>query len=159
MLAGTCSCDSDAGFFGTARLSDGRGKEVGVAALSEERGHPGVRINLKVWGLPPGVYGFHILQGTRWNRSARGLPHAGDLPNLTIPETGAAEITVEAPLVTLSPGDHSLLRSALAPGGTCLAIDARPDHEQSGFEDRVETILAGGLIRRFKGRPLEDNRQ
>ncbi|MBI3292494.1 MAG: superoxide dismutase, partial [Elusimicrobia bacterium] len=41
-----------------AQLVDSEGKAVGTATLTEVPG--GVRIALKLWGLPPGTHAFHI---------------------------------------------------------------------------------------------------
>ena len=99
-----------------ATLVDAQGQKVGEARLTESP--QGVKIDLTVENLPPGVHAFHIHDkavcqamdfmsaGGHFNpyHKHHGLknplgPHAGDLPNITVGPDGRAAVSVVANLV------------------------------------------------------------
>lgn len=149
------------GLSAKAMLINADGKEVGSASLYEAPG--GVRVRLRVSGLPPGPHAFHIHEAGRCDppdfKSAGGHfnpagkkhglknpqgHHAGDLPDLVVGAdgVGSAEVTVDG--VTLLEGENSLFH----PGGTALVIHASPDDNLSDPAGNAGTRIACGVITR-----------
>jgi Cu-Zn family superoxide dismutase len=114
-----------AGLTAKAELKDAKGVTVGTAALTESPS--GVLIRLDLTKAPSGVKAFHIHQTGKCDppgfESAGGHfnptgahhgfedpkgAHAGDLPNLHVPSSGALAIEMLARGVTLSAGAGSL---------------------------------------------------
>lgn len=108
-----------------ATLRDAAGKEIGKVWL-EDTPH-GVLVKLQLSGAPPGEHGFHIHQtgkcsppftsaGGHFNpggkahgfRAADGF-HAGDLPNVHVPDSGKLELEVLATEARLGDGPNGLL--------------------------------------------------
>lgn len=144
-----------------AELKDVAGRSVGTAEFREEE--RGVRITLRLRGLPPGVHALHLHEkgacegpgfessGAHFNPFGREHgwlnpegPHAGDLPNITIGPDGGFSGRFLAPLVTLGPGQHSLF----AGNGTCLMIHAGPDDGMSDPAGNAGARIACGVVRR-----------
>jgi superoxide dismutase, Cu-Zn family len=141
-----------------AELLNDQGKKVGAATL-EETPH-GVLISLDLDGVPPGTHAFHIHEvgkcepgfksaGGHFNPtdkkhgvlSAAGM-HAGDLPNLNVPESGKLKVDVFAAGVTLGPGKNSLLDA----DGSSLVIHAGPDDYKSDPAGEAGARFACGVI-------------
>ena len=142
-----------------ATLVNNQGQKVGEAKLTETS--PGVKIELKVEKLPPGVHAFHIHEkgdchgphfmsaGGHFNPFGKqhGLknpqgPHAGDLPNLTVGPDGRGSLTTVAKLVTLKEGKNSLL----APGGASLMIHEKADDDMTDPAGNAGARIACGAI-------------
>ncbi|MGO9174731.1 MAG: superoxide dismutase family protein [Desulfobaccales bacterium] len=145
-----------------ATLVDAQGQKVGEARLTETT--QGVKIDLTVENLPPGVHAFHIHDkavcqamdfmsaGGHFNpyHKHHGLknplgPHAGDLPNITVGPDGRATVSVVANLVTLKDGE---INSLFQPGGTSLVIHANPDDEVTDPAGNAGPRIACGPITR-----------
>jgi Cu-Zn family superoxide dismutase len=144
-----------------AELTDAQGKVLGKATFTQLP--DGVLIALKASNLPPGVHGFHIHDraechapgftsaGGHFNPDgkAHGFknpngPHAGDLPNLTVPDNGTVDISTLATGVTLRDGPNSLFK----PGGTSLMIHAGPDdYVTDPAGDSGARIACGAITR------------
>jgi Cu-Zn family superoxide dismutase len=144
-----------------ASLKDKDGKDVGVATLIETA--DGVRIALTGYRLPPGTHGLHIHEvglcqppdfasagghfnpgGKQHGRQNPGGPHAGDLPNLVVANSGEAGLDITTKAVTLAPGPTSLLREK----GTSIVIHAGPDDEKSDPAGNSGPRIACGVIAR-----------
>lgn len=104
----------------SAPLKNAEGKEIGSANLTQTP--HGVLINLSVKGLPPGEHAFHVhavgkceppftSAGGHFNPqskkhgmlAAEGY-HAGDMPNLHIPQSGDLAVEILNANITLEKG-------------------------------------------------------
>ncbi|MCD7033520.1 superoxide dismutase family protein [Metabacillus sp. GX 13764] len=125
----------------TVPLINSEGKEAGKAVLSET--FKGVNVHLTAKGLAPGAKAIHFHEtgscktpdfmsaGGHFNPEGKmhGLknpkgPHAGDMLNIIIPESGTADVNVTAPFVTLEEGKPN---SLLDENGSALVIHEKAD--------------------------------
>lgn len=139
-----------------ADLKDKSGKAVGTADLTQTRA--GVLIKLSVKDFKPGEHGIHIHAvgkcdapfesagphfnpGNHKHGMLAGEGHAGDLPNLHVPQNGDLEIEMVAADVTLDSGKpNSLLDS----DGSSLVIHASADdYRTDPAGDSGERIACG----------------
>jgi superoxide dismutase, Cu-Zn family len=121
---------------------DAGGRKVGTATLTQST--RGVLIVLDMTGLPPGEHGFHLHEVGKCEGATRfksagdhyapqgrnehgfhttGGPHAGDMPNQFVGESGRLRAHVLNERVTLVPGKVSLLDA----DGTAIVVHAAAD--------------------------------
>ena len=139
--------------------AEGVGKSIGTITVKESK--DGVTIEPKLKGLAPGEHGFHIHEhgrciapfesaGGHFNpkhahhgfRNAKGA-HAGDLPNVIVPEDGKAKVEIMAYGVTLAKGKPS---SLLDQDGAALVIHAGPDDYRTDPAGNSGDRLACGVV-------------
>jgi Cu-Zn family superoxide dismutase len=142
----------------TAGLADASGQSVGTATLTETP--HGVLIRAELNNLPPGEHGLHIHEtgqctppfetaGGHFNPAGaqHGLlneagPHAGDMPNIHVPDGGAITVEVLNTFVTLSGGATSLMDA----DGSALMIHAMADDYTTDPAGEAGDRIACGVI-------------
>jgi len=138
------------------KLADG--KAAGNATI-EETPH-GLVVKAQLENLPAGTHAFHIhavgkceapfkTAGGHFNPTnhKHGImsehgKHAGDLPNITVPESGKAEVEFFVAGVTLKEGKTSVFHE----GGTSLVIHATGDDYKSDPAGNAGDRIACGVI-------------
>ena len=159
-LAGAllCAAPSLAADQASAVLKDPDGKEVGKATLLTTPS--GTLITLVLTAAPPGAHAFHIHTAGKCEppkfESAEGHlnpdktqhgylnpegPHAGDMPNVHVPESGKLTVELLNSLVTLS-GENALLDD----DGAALMLHAEPDDYKSDPAGHAGGRIACGVI-------------
>jgi superoxide dismutase, Cu-Zn family len=144
---------------GRAALKDAQGKNVGSAELSQLPS--GVLIKLSLNGVPAGEHAFHVhalgkceppftSAGGHFNPDNRkhGLlandgHHAGDMPNLHIPQDGVLAIEVVNSAVTLENGKPN---SLYGPNRTALVIHAGEDDYKTDPTGDAGGRIACGVV-------------
>lgn len=144
-----------------AGLLDKDGKGVGSASFAEDR--VGVRVELRVVGLPEGKHGVHIhavgkcegpafdSAGGHFNPAGKvhGMlstngPHAGDLGNLEVKKDGTGLLSVVTPQLTLAPGASTNIAGA---GGLAIVVHAQADDEKTDPSGNSGARIACGIIK------------
>jgi Cu-Zn family superoxide dismutase len=139
-------------------LKDASGNEVGKATLVATPS--GVLIRLDLTGVPPGEHAFHIhtvgkceppdfkSAGAHFNpdETKHGFmngdgPHAGDMPNLHVPDSGKLQVEVLDSMVSLSE-DPALLDA----DGAALVIHAGADDYKTDPAGNAGDRIACGVI-------------
>jgi Cu-Zn family superoxide dismutase len=143
----------------SAVLRDASSKLVGTALFTE--GAEGVRVTLRVQGLPPGGHGLHIhavgqcdgpdftSAGPHFNptNAQHGLqnpagPHAGDLPQLTVGPTGSTVYSAVAASISLGTETDSIFDA----DRSALVIHAAPDDQRTDPAGNAGARTACGII-------------
>jgi superoxide dismutase, Cu-Zn family len=142
-----------------AALEDVQGKDVGTVDMIETP--TGVLLKVVVKGLTPGEHAVHVhavgkceppfdSAGGHFNPGAKkhGLlvpegPHAGDMPNLHVPESGEVIIEILNPAITL---EKDKPNSVIGPNGTAIVIHAGADDYKSDPAGNAGGRIVCGVI-------------
>jgi len=158
LLAATAPRPVLAAELANAQLKDSSGKVVGDADLIQTPA--GVLIKLQVKGIKPGEHAFHIhavgkceppftSAGPHFNPGHHkhgmmaGPGHAGDMPNLHVPQSGDLSVEVLNDAVTLDKGKPNSLFGA---DGTALVIHASADDYKSDPAGNAGDRIACGVV-------------
>jgi Cu-Zn family superoxide dismutase len=142
-----------------AALKGGDGKDLGIAELTQTPA--GVLLKLSVKGLPPGEHAFHVhavgkceapftSAGGHFNpankkhgmMAAEGQ-HAGDMPNLHIPQSGDLVVEVLNAAITLEKGKPNSVFDA---DGSAIIIHAGKDDYKTDPTGEAGGRIACGVI-------------
>jgi Cu-Zn family superoxide dismutase len=142
-----------------AGLKSTDGKDVGTVELLQTPA--GVLLKVSVKGLPAGEHAFHVhavgkceppfdSAGGHFNPGGKkhGLMapeghHAGDMPNLHVPQSGELVVEVVNTAVTLEPGKPN---SLFGPNGTAIVIHAGVDDYKTDPAGNAGGRIACGVI-------------
>jgi Cu-Zn family superoxide dismutase len=159
LLAATVSMPVQAaGEMANAQLKDASGKAVGDIDLMQTPA--GVLIKLQIKGLPPGEHAFHVhavgkceapfeSAGPHFNPSNHkhgilsGEGHAGDMPNLYVPQSGELSVEVVNAAVSLEKGKPN---SLLDNDGSSLVIHAKADDYKTDPAGNSGDRIACGVV-------------
>lgn len=156
LLAGPAQAQPKA----TADIKDAGGKLLGEAVLVQRNGT--VEIDVTLTALPPGTHAFHIHEvgrceppfesaGDHFNPSGKkhgkdnpAGPHAGDLPNIEVSDSGRVKLQVAVKGVSLDGGPGALLGG----DGAALVIHEGADDYKTDPAGNAGKRLACGVIAR-----------
>ena len=141
-----------------AQLKDQKGAEVGTVDLTQTPA--GVMLRLSLKGLPGGERAFHIhaagrceppftTAGGHFNPAGQkhgllvGPGHAGDMPNLHIPQSGDLSVEVVNAAITLEKGKPN---SVFDNDGSAIVIHAKADDYKSDPAGNSGDRIACGVI-------------
>ena len=142
-----------------ASLKTADGKDAGGVTLTQTP--HGVLLSLSLKGLPAGERAFHVhtvgkceppftSAGGHFNPGGKkhGIVvgeghHAGDMPNLHIPQNGELAVEVLNAAITLEKGKPN---SVFHPGGTAIVIHAGKDDYRSDPAGNAGDRIVCGVI-------------
>ena len=143
------------------RFRNGDGQPIGEAWLRETPS--GIVATIDLRDLPPGEHGFHVHEtgrceppfdsagghfnpaGRRHGFAATDGPHAGDLPNLIVPESGRVSLDVFIPGTSLDGRGSATLLDA---DGSALVVHANADDHHSDPAGNAGARIACGVVER-----------
>jgi superoxide dismutase, Cu-Zn family len=144
----------------TADIKDASGKLLGEAVLVQRDG--AVEIDMTLTGLPRGTHAFHIHEtgrcdppfesagghfnpeGKKHGKDNPAGPHAGDLPNIDVPDSGRVKLQVEVKGVSIDGGPGALLDG----DGAALVVHEGVDDYKTDPAGNAGKRIACGVIHR-----------
>ena len=144
----------------SATIRDLSGATVGTASFTETSA--GVLVSGSLTGLGSGTHGIHVHEtgrcdppfttaGAHFNPGAKqhgfrnpGGPHAGDIPNISVPATGSLRFDLLLPGAKLS-GDRALLDGD---GASIVIHEAADDYITDPAGNSGARIACGAIVGR-----------
>src|SRR3954454_17294415 len=140
------------------QLKDSSGKAVGDVDLVQTPA--GVLIKLQVKGLTPGEHAFHVHAvgkceapfesagphfnpGNHKHGMLSGEGHAGDMPNLHVPQSGELSVEVVNSAISLEQGKPN---SVFENDGSALVVHAKADDHKTDPAGNAGDRIACGVI-------------
>jgi Cu-Zn family superoxide dismutase len=161
LVSGLLCASAAFGQSAQADILNAQGQKIGSAQVRTSGS--GVRIDVEVSGLTPGLHGIHIhnvgkcdgpdftTAGPHLNPASKKHgkdnpqgPHAGDLLNLQVKADGGGKATLLDSNATLGAGANSLFHE----GGTSLVIHADADDYKTDPAGNSGARIACGVIQR-----------
>lgn len=141
-----------------AALKDKTGKTIGGVDLAQTPA--GVLLKVTVKGVEPGEHAFHVHAvgkceapfdsadghfnpGGHKHGMMSGAAHAGDMPNLHVPQSGELVVEILNPAITLEKGKPNSVFDA---DGSAVAIHAKADDYKSDPAGNAGERIACGVI-------------
>jgi Cu-Zn family superoxide dismutase len=161
MAAGQALAQDEPAITATASLKGADGAEHGSATFTQTPA--GVLIEAELTGLPAAEHGFHFHEtgqceppfdsaGGHYNPAGAehgfmtvGGPHAGDMPNIHVPDSGALTVEVLNANATLEEGAPE---SLFDDDGTALMIHGHADDYKSQPSGEAGARIACGVVER-----------
>jgi Cu-Zn family superoxide dismutase len=144
-----------------ANIVNAQGQNIGTATIRQADG--GIRIDVHVSQLPPGIHGIHVhtvgkCEGPAFTSAGGHLnptskkhgkdnpegPHAGDLLNIQVDASGNGKASLLNPNITLGDGPNSLFHE----GGTAIVIHEKADDYKTDPAGNSGARIACGVIER-----------
>ena len=158
LLAVAAAMPAQAAEMANTQLKDSSGKAVGDVDLMQTPA--GVLIKLQIKGLSPGEHAFHVhavgkceapfeSAGPHFNPGNHkhgimsGEGHAGDMPNLHVPQSGELSVEIVNSSVSLEKGKPN---SVFDNDGSALVIHAKADDYRSDPAGNAGDRIACGVI-------------
>ena len=158
LLAATVSMPVAAAEMANTQLKDSSGKAVGDVDLVQTPA--GVLIKLQIKGLTPGEHAFHVHAvgkceapfesagphfnpGNHKHGMMSGEGHAGDMPNLHVPQSGELSVEVVNAAISLEKGKPN---SVFDNDGSALVIHAKADDYRTDPAGNAGDRIACGVI-------------
>lgn len=160
LIAAPAAANPDTANTAEVHLLNASNESVGQATLRDTPN--GVLVELDLKNLPPGQHAFHIHEhgqckppfetaGGHMNPSGRhhGFeaatgPHAGDLPNLIVPESGTVRAELLARDVRLGDGTKGLMDT----DGSAFVIHEKADDHRTDPAGDAGGRIACGVVER-----------
>jgi Cu-Zn family superoxide dismutase len=163
LLAAAIAMPANAAEMANAQLKDASGKAVGDVDLMQTPA--GVLIKLQIKGLPAGEHAFHVHAvgkceapfesagphfnpGNHQHGLLSGHGHAGDMPNLHVPQSGELSVEVVNAAVSLEQGKPNSLFDS---DGSSLVIHAKADDYKTDPAGNSGDRIACGVIQQSGG--------
>jgi Cu-Zn family superoxide dismutase len=158
LLAAALSLPAAAAEIAKAQLKDTSGKEVGMVDMTQTP--DGVLLKITLMGVQPGEKAFHVhavgkceapfeSAGPHFNPTnakhgfMSGQAHAGDMPNLHIPQNGDLVVEILNTAVTLEKGKPNSLFDA---DGSSLVIHSGSDDYKTDPAGNSGPRIACGVV-------------
>jgi superoxide dismutase, Cu-Zn family len=144
-----------------ADIVNAQGEKIGTAKVLPAK--QGVRVEVNVSQLPPGIHGVHIHSvgkcegpdftsagphlnpyGKKHGKDNPDGPHVGDLLNIEVKPDGTAKATLLDTMATLGDGQNSVFHD----GGTSLVIHAKEDDYKTDPAGNSGPRIACGVIQK-----------
>jgi len=159
LLSTAAALPASAELMANAQLKDGSGKAMGDVDLVQTQS--GVLIKLQLKGIAPGEHAFHVhavgkcdapsfeSAGPHFNPTNHkhgmlsGEGHAGDMPNLHVPQSGELSVEVLNSAISLDKGKPN---SVFDNDGSSLVIHAKADDYKTDPAGNSGDRIACGVI-------------